>query len=85
MVDWLFIVFCLLSDKVAADAAEDWLVAKIITPSRVVEKCWPEYDNVCGLEIGNELITRRFAMTPTFGTIDYLRNATVCAEIIENK
>ncbi len=31
---------------------------------------------VCGIELRNGLITRRFVTSPGFGTVDYLLNAT---------
>ena len=63
---------------VASDAAEyDWLVTAGQTPSAVTERCWAEYgDGVCGIEIGNGLVSRRFVTAPAFGTIDWLRNTT---------
>ena len=44
--------------------------------------CRPEYDRpgaqgeLCGIELGNGLVARRFITTPAFGTIDYIVNAT---------
>ena len=60
-------------------AADDWLVTPVTTPSAVNENvCWPEYgEKVCGIEITNGLTARRFVTSPAFGTIDWLRNATV--------
>ena len=60
-------------------AADDWLVTPVTTPSAVHENvCWPEYgEKVCGIEITNGLTARRFVTSPAFGTIDWLRNATV--------
>jgi hypothetical protein len=58
-------------------ATDDWLVTPNDRPaSYVEEQCWT-YDGslpqaLCGLELGNGHMARRFLTTPAFGTIDYL-------------
>ena len=65
-------------------AASDWLVSTA-TPvaATVVSRCWTgDYDRpvgskpLCGLEISNGLVARRFVTSPAFGTVDYLVNGT---------
>ena len=59
----------------AGEAAVDWLVTRVQTPSYVnQDAAWPEEygPGVKGLEIGNGLIARRFVLRPAFGTIDFL-------------
>eukprot|EP00947_MAST-08B_sp_MAST-8B-sp1_P002305 g2305.t1 len=65
---------------------DDWLTTKITTPSVVHETiCWPEYGpDVCGMEIANGLISRRFVLQPAFGTIDWLRNTTAARGGLES-
>lgn len=62
------------------DADVDWLVQPAGFPASVVETCWdyptPSGEPMCGLELSNGLISRRFTLTPDFGTIDYVLNAT---------
>ena len=55
----------------------DWLVDPVHAVASIKTNCWFD-DSVCGLELTNELITRRFALTndKVFGTVDFLINAT---------
>ena len=79
----LLLYHCLLLLLHTSSGAQidDWLVTQITTQTTVNDNvCWDEYGAslLCGVEISNEIITRRFALTPegTFGTIDFLLNAT---------
>lgn len=68
-----------LVSSVAASAPRDWLISQVPdSQARLVEDvCWPEYDGtLCGMELTNGLLSRRFVTRPTFGTIDWLLNAT---------
>ena len=71
----------LKTDDHSANAAaqEDWLVtAATPEPSYVRPSCW-NYSRgpaLCGIEIGNGLVARRFVTSPAFGTIDFIVNAT---------
>ncbi len=63
----------------ASSAGSDWLVARISTISTVAEHvCWGARgpNQLCGLEISNGLISRRFVLAPAFGTVDFLMNTT---------
>jgi hypothetical protein len=67
---WAVLLVCFTN----GDSDVDWLVEKPVTVSYVREDCWS--DGICGLEIGNGLVARRFALAPSFGTVDYIANKT---------
>ncbi|KAJ8611291.1 hypothetical protein CTAYLR_004168 [Chrysophaeum taylorii] len=63
----------------------DWLVGAVPdSRARVVEACWDDDDDddddakssICGLDLTNSIVSRRFALSPAFGTVDWLLNAT---------
>jgi hypothetical protein len=59
--------------------ATDWLVAAgPPAASYVAKRCWKYTPDapLCGLEIGNGLVARRFVTSPAFGTVDFVLNAT---------
>lgn len=61
-----------------AAATVDWLVDPPSTKATVVETCWDyEGTQLCGLELANGLVSRRFVISPGFGTIDYILNTTL--------
>jgi hypothetical protein len=60
---------------------KDWIISKITSPSRVlINQCWDQTKQLCGISLTNDIITRNFVIltkdTKTFGTIDFLTNAT---------
>ena len=61
------------------DAAQtkDWLVERVDAKATVTPGCWFG-GTVCGLELSNELVTRRFMLSEdkVFGTVDWMLNAT---------
>lgn len=74
-------IVALLATLVAvahSDSDVDWLVSRPAARSAVKSACWDYGDvqPVCGLEIGNGLLSRRFVLQPAFGTLDYVLNAT---------
>lgn len=70
-----FVIFLAIS--VHGDAEVDWLIKKVGVSSHVVDRCWQYADKqLCGVEISNGLISRRFVTSPAFGTIDYILNAS---------
>lgn len=53
----------------------DWLVNRVPNAeAELKEACW--YDEVCGLELTNGVVSRRFVTEPAFGTIDVLLHAS---------
>lgn len=69
---------CILPALVLADADAteyDWLIHSPTAKTQVLENvCWS--DGLCGIEMRNGLISRRWILSPAFGTIDLLLNTT---------
>ena len=62
---------------VAADANFDWLIEDGNARAQVLETCWEWGENqLCGIELTNGLVSRRFVTSPGFGTVDYILNAS---------
>ena len=72
----------------SSDAEIDWLTAgdpAAAFGSFAGPRCWPgEYDSpgggggtpLCGVEIANGLVSRRFVLSPAFGTVDWIVNGS---------
>ena len=67
----MFLPMFLVIVPLAGAVEKDWLVEGTEAFAQVIEKCWPEYGDQCGLELSNGLLRRRFVTTPAFGTIDF--------------
>eukprot|EP00948_MAST-09A_sp_MAST-9A-sp1_P000602 g602.t1 len=75
------ILFACIVVIIRADSKSDWLLHNLKDEgeAKVERSCWNEYESgqtVCGLELSNGLLSRRFIFQPAFGTIDFILNAT---------
>jgi hypothetical protein len=81
MVDVVIQLLLILAhlSSLHASQEQDWLVNRITTPSYVNDQaCWDYGGKLCGIEISNKILTRRFVLTKdnALGSIDFLLNAT---------
>ena len=71
MTTVLLRLIIVVAQKLAVtDSTKDWLIHHDAGFPSVVREhvCWR--DNLCGIEISNGILTRRFTVSPAFGTID---------------
>ena len=67
---------------VSSAADVDWLINTPTAKATFKRECWPEYETPtgqtpCGFALANGLTSRRFVLTPAFGTIDWILNSTL--------
>jgi hypothetical protein len=78
---WTWIALLFFAETVKA-TRKDWLLVENAgIPSSVLQVCWQ--DGLCGLELSNGLLTRRFTLQPGFGTVDFLEKDKSMLRAIE--
>ena len=59
----------------------DWLIKPPTAKATFKRECWPEYKIAgqapCGFALANGLTSRRFVLSPAFGTVDWILNSTI--------